>query len=596
MRRLLKIAPPVPGESLRGLVADACARNCIPNTWGMLRHFGVVHRNRIDVSENEQIRYTELAATLGVPIFELETRCYPASPGWKRSFFGVEMMSAQIENRIRRFSPQAILEGHTYHPATHELRDLPFSLVGWDLLQDKCSCESKGLRQNWTRVNGTCRCNFCGASLSRITPIPVPQQLRSTLSVIGGLVEPDESARSIQLARLPKAIGNAPRTKLFSVLTKLAKVAGTHFTKNDGPAALQPVYNLARACDALLEWPHGLSHVATRSPEKDRRWSDLARNYLLLDQAHSDDCNPAGGGGTFPRSQYEVSLGKIGDAYVSTAEAARLTGVDEPALIEAWDSGLFTKHHSALGFQRVRAFSSQELIELAPKLRVMVARKQAANALGITVYGLEQLICLGAFRPAPPSPDRLQQASYKDEVDRFGTILAAMAGPVTSDSLPLSEAMRFISGRPHPWGPVLTSIYRGEIPFDFKPGKAALATKLMIPNDYLKKLDLHHFSRNDHIGFEFAERWDQADSLACLNMHRSANHLLAHLHVVGSRPKLYLASDIEKLARRGVATSDLGRRAGMSIAAVSRTLKKLHCEEIMPGLWEREAAESALLR
>lgn len=595
VRRLLKTAQPVPGESLRGLVADACARNRIPNTWGMLRHFGVVHRNRIDVSENDQIRYDELAATLGVHVGELDVRRYPSSPGWRRTFFGVEMLSAQIENRIRRFSPAAIAEGHTYHPATHELRDLPFSLIGWDLLQDRCSCECQSLRQNWTRVNGTSRCNFCGASLSRIDPKLIPPQLRSTLSVISGIVDPRENVRAVHLARLPEPIRNSSRTKLFDVLTKLAKVAGTHFP-NDGSHEFQPVYQLARACEALLSWPDGFAHVAQRSREKDCPWTKLARNYLLLDQ-----CSEGGSAlhSSSPDSNATYSsrgrFGNFGQAHISTAEAARLTGLDEPALIEAWNDGLFTQHRSAFGFHEVRAFDREELFELAPKLRVKVARKLASNQLGITVYGLEQMICLGVFNPAPPGRDRSQQLVHREEVARIGALIRNRAKSKTSDYLPLSDAMRFVSGRPHPWGTVIASLCRAQIPYHLQSGTAPLVERLMIPRECISELQGHSFDRSDHVNFEFAKRWDQGDSLACLNMHRCAGQLLSTLKVEGVKPKLFLASEVEELAARAVATSDLGRRAGLSVAAVSWKLKKLNCEEVLPGLWKRETAEKALL-
>lgn len=598
MRRLLKIAPAVPGESLRGLVADACARNRIPNTWGMLRHFGLMHRNRIDVSENDQIRYDELAATLGMHVDELEVRRYPSSPGWRRTFFGVEMLSAQIENRIRRFSPVAIAEGLTYHPATHELRDLPFSLIGWDLLQDKCTCDFKGLRQNWTRVNGTSRCNFCGASLGRIVPKLIPQQLRSTLAVISGIVDPEERVRAIHLASLPEPIRTSNRTMLFDVLIKLGKVARTHFP-DDGPNEFQPVYQLARACDALLNWPDGLAHVAQRSREKNRPWSKLARNYLLLDKCRDDGAeNGSAPHSSSPSSKATYSgrgrFGKIELAHISTAEAARLTGLDEPALIEAWNDGFFTQHRSALGFQQVRAFDRRELFDVAPKLRVKVARKQASNELGITLYGLEQMICLDMFDPEPPGPDRSQHVAYRQEAARIGALLQSNAKSVTSDYLPLSEAMRFVSGRPHPWGPVIASMCQGKIPYHLQPGTAPLVERLMIAKVSIWQLEGHSFDRGDHPNFEFAKRWGQRDSLACLNMHRCAGQLLATLKVEGVNPKLFLASEVEELTAKGVATSDLARRAGLSVATVSWKLKKLHCEEILPGLWARETAERAL--
>ena len=41
VRQARRAATLVPGASLRRLLFDTCADNCIPNTFGMLQHFGI---------------------------------------------------------------------------------------------------------------------------------------------------------------------------------------------------------------------------------------------------------------------------------------------------------------------------------------------------------------------------------------------------------------------------------------------------------------------------------------------------------------------------------------------------------------------------
>lgn len=602
-RRLLRPAAPVPGESLRGLVADTCARNQIPNTWGMLQYFGLKHRNRVDISESDEIDTAALAATLAISETELNARRYPSLGRSHRSFYGLQLNAGRIENRTRRFSPAAIAAGHLHHPAVHELRDLPFSPVGWDILQDMCPCEIEGVRQGWTRVNGTARCDSCGGRLDRLHPILVPDSCRSSLSLLVGLIDPDDAGRVAALKSLPESIRLADRNLLFDITVAIGKCA-----ENDNDKSpLRQTEALAEACEALLAWPHGLARVRRGSHVSASKWERTRRNYLVLDSVagtassgRDDSRGQASEAKTTAplRATYQPSgqCGRVQQPYISAMAAARLVGVDEQALKQAWDDRLLTQHSWAQGSDRVRAFDADEVIALSPRLRRAKARARSAHLLGISIFGIEQLAAFGIFRPAAPDADRSQWDVHQAEALRLTDRLQNGAVERVERPNSLVEAVRHISGRPKPWGAIIRSLANAEIPYVYTENeRVPLVKRIIISGESLALIQSMTFDRRAYADEVFEARWMQRDALECLNGDANAPRLLENLHSSGTRPRWYLADEIETLARQGVTTSDLARRAKLSVSKSYRVLEGLNIAQVAPGLWDRQAAERAVL-
>lgn len=600
-RRLLKTAPPIPGESLRGLVADACARNHIPNTWGMLQHFGLRHRNRVDVSESQEIDTAGLAATLAVDEPEIMVRRYTSVGRSHRTFYGLQVHSGRIEDRIRRFSPAAIAAGYDHHPAVHELRDLPFSPIGWDLLQERCPCEFGGARQGWTRVNGTSRCDRCGGRLGSLDPVLVPEHLQSPLSLLAGIVNPDQAARQAILTRLPDAIRATDRSLLFDVAVSLGACADKVKLAGDCEQ-MEQTYGLARACDALLEWPHGLTRFRRASLLPENKWELVRRNYLLLDKC-CEESVPVDGGRNATcdhaagKAAYVPSgrCGRIEGKLISAMAAARLGGVDETALKQAWDDGLFAAHSWVHGNSRVRAFDPDEVIALAPRLRRAKAQARVAHLIGMSVFGVEQLEALGLFRPQTPGIGRSQWDVHQEEARLMTGRVEAGAEDVLDDTVPLREAVRHISGRPKPWGPIIDSLLSGAIPYAYADSGKSLIGCIAISRQSLNAVTNLEFNRAHYPQQKFGARWAQKDALECLNGGENAPWLLDQIASSGNRPKWYMAADVEALALSCVTTADLAWRAGMSVSKTYLMLSDAGISHSAKGLWDRSAAERVIL-
>lgn len=546
VRKVRREANLVPGASLRGLVFDACFDNRIPHTFGMLRHFGMPNRNRVLVSESPDLDVVGLATALRIPEIEVTARRYPAIGRGHRDFYGIHVMKGRIEDRVRRFSPGAITSGVLHHPATHELRDLSFSTVGWDMLLDTCPCEPGGIRQNWVTTNGTSRCHSCGGSLGKIESVPVAEELKPALTLLARLVDPDAAVRCSGLEMLPAAIRHSERTILYDVIMNITKVVGSN---GDGVHPVARTYALARACQAVISWPNGLDLVERSSTCPTDVWDWVRRTYAVLDrlgrpmmhaETPSMDSEPARV--SLPAYVPSGSRGRLNRPWISAMAAARISGVDEQALKQAWDEGRLTQHRWVNGSHPCRAFDPSEVMEVAPGLRVAGCRIHAANRLGMPLYGVEQMLELGLFTPDAPRKDVRQLESHIKEAARLEDRLTGCARDFENElCLPFVDALRHVSGRPKPWAAAVASLLDGIVPYALrKGGRRGVISRIQVRGQDVARLvglDHDHVVRNP---IERADRWRGVDALECLNGNPSASQLLDGIPFEGSvRKKLY---------------------------------------------------------
>ena len=600
-RQARRAAKVVPGASLRGLVYDSCYDNRIPNTFGMLRHFGMPNRNRVLVSESQHLSTAGLASALRIDEAEVLLRRYPLQVSGHRDFFGIHVMRSRIEDRVRRFSPAAIARGILYHPATHELRDLPFSTVGWDLLQDTCSCEDQGVVQNWVTVNGSSRCHSCGGSLGRITSVPVPDDLKPSLEFIAGLVDPDPIFQRGAHAMLSNDLQASSRTLLYDMVMNLTRAFDDCAESGD---LMSRTVALSRACQVLIEWPAGLEDVDRPAGCPEHRWNWIRRTYPILDGGSGTTTTgtgssaPAVGASKRPVYAPSRSGGRLQTNLLGAMAAARLGGVDEQVLKKAWDDGIFTKHVWALGPRRVRAFDPGEVIVIAPTLRLGGSRAIAARYLGLPVYGLEQLLEVKLFTPVAPSSEIKQISAHRKAASQLVAKVAKAATVVNGPTVSFLDAIRHVSGRPKPWGAAFVALLDGDVPFSLGRGaeKTGLVGRITVGRDSIADLASMRHEVAARLEVHRTEEWVGADAIECLNGAPNSAHLVEGLPFTGSDAKRFFRVDaVLERAAAGVTTFDLSRRAGVGTRRIVARLKENYVNKIAPGLWERSAAEKFIL-
>ncbi|WP_404373755.1 hypothetical protein AB5I39_08635 [Sphingomonas sp. MMS24-J45] len=600
-RQALRGADLSPGASLRGIVFDTCFSNSIPHTFGILKHFGMPNRNRVLVSESRHLNTAGLAAALRIDETEVIERRYPAHGRGHRIFFGIHVMKRRIEARVRRFSPAAIAKGVQHHPATHELKDLPFSTVGWDMLHDTCPCTEDGVVQNWVTVNGSTRCHACGGSLGKIASVPVPDALRLALRLIASIVDPDPARQEAALEMLPITIRGVSRTLLYDMVMNIARMVSPDVDEDDFSTRTTA---LARACDAVINWPEGLAEISRSENCPVSVWEWVRRHYGMLDvcghsavvrqraapvhavanAAHAATYAPSG------------SAGWARSSLLGAMAAARLCGVDESALKKAWDEGRFTQHKWVQGSLRVRAFDPVEVVAVAPFLRVAGSRARAASDLGLPIYGLEQLLERDLFSPVSPGPGIKQTEAHMAAAQAFVEDLQRAKTDVTG-SIAFVEAIRHVSGRMKPWGAAFAAMLDGDIPFAVAEAcdDPPFVGRLRVSPEAITALLALSETEVPKVAIERAKYWMQGDALECLNGNRSAGELLDGLASLDTpKKKRYLVADVLHRASLGVTTSDIARRFGCTIMRAAITLDANKVPQIAPGLWNRNLAEATV--
>lgn len=586
--RLHRPITPVAYESLRSLCYRACSRNDLPNSWGLLKSMGLLHRNRVVVAEEPNLDAARLAHAMQVDDIEVERRQYPDLGRAHRSFFGLDVPEAAIENRIRRFSPTAFRSdakerrdarnpAYATHRAVWELRDLPFCLQHWDLLQDSCGCEAGGVVQGWTRTaTHLHECDRCGDPLADIEAHPVPDDMRPALSILTAMVDPDENARARAAVALPLAIRHADRSRLYDYVVKAARYIDPHPSSWNPDDARGRSAALWQVCNALVHWPHGYSTIewhpdmATGAREAmGREWSSLSASGM--------------GANLPPRGAPKV---------VGLHRAATIAKLSVEVLAEAHKLEFVTRYHRTHGSKVLPAFDPEEVQRFGVMWRDRFDMIMLASELGIPVHGAEQIAALGLIPPdalvLPGTPPHCNG----DAIDAFLEALEDLAVDEQDIAFPvrLIDAMRRMSGRAKPWGPVLQLLSKRHIPFAISDGER-LSDSLMIPTSKIPLVLASNFKRSDHPDFTFAERMSQRDALGLFNVSENAKRVLDGLSVEGISTLTYLVSDVEARAQEHVTLNDLALVLKKSPPAAYSYLHDIGYREEMPGIWKRALLE-----
>lgn len=577
-RKLATPVKAVPGESLRGLVSRACAANHLPNSYGILQYLGQQHRNRVRVSEDPNIDPAELAYAIGVPEDDIRSRRYLSLEPSSVSFFGLKLRIPALETRVRRFAPTALLDrDKNFHRATWELRDLPFCLEHWDMLQDRCGCEGNGIVQGWTRtLTRIGECDSCGDPLALLEPFAVPQEMRPALEILAGLVDPIPSRRKNVEHRIPEQLRTADRSAVFDLVVRLADALDPEAKAKTFEEPSERLYALHEACVALMAWPRGVDDLRWHHTTKESTIRSIKCDWFGL--LPLTEASQAAAGGS-PSKVCAIQPIGIRPA----TQTARLS---PEVLQSAWEHGILTQHHRVHGARSLPAFDPTELVALGESWRERIEPKGFAYDLGISYHGVEQLAALGTIIADGVALPGTGPHFEPRTVAEFLAKLAQPTMPLQRDTLPLVEAVTLIGGRPKPWGPILHALTSGGIKFAVREGSRRI-DRIMICQADVGKICKMSFDRSQHHQTRFSDRMNQRDALEMLNVCPSGDRLLAGLPAKGRCPKTYSVEDVERRARQIVSIPEIAAHLGENPINTFNWLCDQGFREVFPGAWDR---------
>lgn len=605
-----------PTESLRSLIYRSCAINDLPNSWGLLQHLGLHHRNQVLVAEGDDIETAQLAHAMRIADHDVLFRRYEDLGRNHRSFFGLDVHQDGLENRIRSFSPAALRadaakrsgpddRAYTFHRATWELRAIPFCLEHWDMLQDRCWCEGEGVIQRWTRTASHLHeCDKCGDPLASLESYPVPDDMRPALSALRALVDPITSTRATAAVALPEAMRAADRSRIFYAVGRLADAIDPDAKGRPIDAPRERLHGLWRACMALISWPEGFGEIADLAVSAGQR-SRIRKAWLAIGDATSsaDKTKAESEAGFRRKNTAKGSLSrcealKLANSLkpVGIRPATEIARLSTKILMWAWDAGHFTQHRRAHGPRELPAFDRVELVNFSDKWSKRVSPSSLAHELGISLHGVEQLAALGVIPAKAPAIPDSGPHFYPEDVEEFFTRLEDLvAGPVAAaetivDPVTLIHAMKHVSGRPKPWGPVIKMLLDGDMHFEVSENRR-VADSIVISASDIYIVKALRFDR-DSFEIDFSPEIIQHDALNLLNIADSASRILNGLPSKGVNPKFYRVADIEERAQKFVTLPELALALGMIPADAYDWLKDERFAETMPGLWNRDVLDA----
>lgn len=601
-----------PTESLRSLTYRSCAINDLPNSWGLLQHLGLHHRNQVLVAEGPDIETAQLAHAMRIADRDVLFRRYDDLGRDHRSFFGLDVHQQGLENRIRNFSPTAFRadaakrtgpddRAYGFHRATWELRAIPFCLEHWDMLQDRCWCQGEGVIQRWTRTASHLHeCDKCGDPLASLESYPVPDDMRPALGVLRALVDPITSNREAAAEALPEAIREADRSKMFYAVVRLAETIDPDAKNRPIDAPRERLLGLWRACTAMLNWPEGLGEIADLSVSSNQRSKTRAAWLAISDAPSSAQREKAERQAGFRRKNAAKEGLSRGEALkqanalkpVGIRPATEIARLSAEVLSWAWEQGHFTQHRRAHGPRNLPAFDRVELANFSDMWSKRVDPSSLAHELGISLHGVEQFAALDVIPASAPAIPNSGPHFHPEDVEEFFRNLEGLvadrvaSGETIASPVNLTQAMKHVSGRPKPWGPLFKMLLDGKMRFEVSENRR-VADSIVISADSIDVVKGLHFDR-DHYDISYSPVIIQNDALNMLNISNGAARVLDGLPRRGVNPKFYRVADIEDRAQKFVTLPELAVALSMIPADAYSWLKDERFNEAMPGLWKRE--------
>lgn len=501
--------PPIPGESLVGLVARAAARHGVDRVAPVLRVAGIHTLVPEAVATTHRHKAAEIAAVLMTDPSEVERRTYPpvALPDRPDSFidfFGTPIREAYRESVRRRVSP-ASLARSAHHRALWDLRTFNFCPESRETLLSACPACGKALGWRWTL--GGAFCEACGEDL-RAWPQPlvdVPDD--AALDFVVDLVHPDPDRRARALAAVPSAFEENNSGELFEFAVALACAATSGPDSPRGImrrvktladfSRLTPAV-LARAGRIVLDWPKAFHVLADEV-----RGASAARPGRYGLRKEMGPLAYLGMDGYLPRAikdlvKAEVAVSmrravgtlrrketRFDDAMIPLTTASERYGIGARVLARVGVRTDVEVMRSASG--RSPILIGRGLVEaLARDRDDAVTAPQARKRLGVDATGPGKLADAGLIRRLTgPVESVVGPRSYsRSSVEAFrASVLATVVpGLAPRNAVRLSKAVKRAAVADVPWESIFRAILDGRIRVYLHPSEdnSALTTSVAL--------------------------------------------------------------------------------------------------------------------
>lgn len=597
-------------EGLLGWVAQNASEQFIASTFLILRAAGQAYRNKRHERKSGGLDAERLAEVMMTTPDLVRERLYdPVDDTGKVRFFGATVQKWHINSNVRRFSP-ASLRQRCRHRGSWEHQLIPFCMRSWEFLASRCPRPDCRATQGWYWAGGIANCDHCSEPLTEGRRRLVPEEWRDSLRFAAGLVSSDPSESEASMRMLPACFKNEDRGEIFGLIVHLAALSN-HLpisSRNIKWWTRRPfrlAYNLHRAGNAVLGWPHGLeTHLGNLANQRvstidvlrhraagfslriDHLEQGSLAHRLLIEAARKMQADGVGRhAGNHEAYSIRTVMEKLGS---DTAQVAR----DRRAGLLS--TKLMLRHHKI-----VPAFDRQEIDRLQEALRHRISVPKIGLLLGIPSYAVEHLahLRLLTHNDAPYLATR-RPWPFIDERDvhQFkGELMARAVDLDASFRFSLSDCMKMVGGRLKPWSAALAELHGGKLPFAVRGGTGPLSRRLVVRADHVTSI----LACSSPVISEFPARdgrlISRPEALDVLNLGLPQTADLAPLMITNSEGDKGIPLDVVvEIAHQRIAGAEIIARWEVKSCMLSHHFRRAGVHKDSKFGWGREAATKTL--
>jgi hypothetical protein len=480
--------PLIPGESFNGGVARWASENGADRMIDVTHVAGVQHAHRQHAAHGSVDQMRCLADETGIPLADLVERALPLAPDddTRRLFNGISMPRVVIDGKRRLFSP-ASLRALPFHRASWGLKIMPFCPESWEYLRDRCGeveCGTLG----WTHTIGLHLCDHCTSDLRDLTADLVPEAERPALEKVARLVGNDPHDRQAVLRSLGPELRNRSANAVANLLIKLLGVANTDMPskladmmKRDAATITSSVVKAWRLIEA---WPAGLIDLCAgdvRHSLRSKRPVSVLRLQKLLsaDALHGAQTEVADILQALRRS-ITPSASRTSNV-VTVKTAAKIIGRGSAKVSAMRRDGVLSSRLAYTEFGLITGFDRTELEHVRTQMRSSGSIKNARIQLGMSRFGIEELIDLGyveAFDHPIFDTYTDRQCDLRSIQNLINVI--TMRGSASGCGIPLGDAVKAVGARIKPWGALFEAMLDGAIDYLVDPSPGPLTRRIRV--------------------------------------------------------------------------------------------------------------------
>lgn len=566
---------PIPGESFNGLTARYAAVQRIDRLVDLTSAAGVEHGHRQNAATLTTDNMAALARAMSLNVSELEHRALTPLDKINREFHQVVISVMDIETRKRLFAPGGLAIS-AHHRASWQLKAFPFCTESWQFLRATCPRASCGVTQRWYHSVGIAYCDRCMQDLRDAPAEIVPSQYRGELKLAAGLIDQDAAQRLESVSSLPiqiRSLGAGGTYELLSCLLQLidADIGNRGSRRNWSIPAVRLTNAVARAWMLLSGWPdsmHALIDATLASSNEPQHVAARVKVIQFLKSGSRKAVSPPVQiviEGLF--SYFNIASGPSPLRLMDIKAASRCIGLGTAYAAEYRRRNLLSTVHVLRRTSMSPYFDAAELEKIEEDRQDRISLDRAAWDLGISHYGIEQLIALGV----------IDQLSHRYFVGRYGqpqirknsllTFMATCFDQATSGEptgwLSLHEGMKALAGR-KPWGPALVRISMGKLRVSMASDEGPLARRLLIHPDDADQLSTLSFDQSMFPGATFADEMTGHDAEEALGLKEGGSSKIPRSALVGKAA--FSVADVIEMASTYMSVRELAARLRISPA------------------------------